>query len=456
MQHALNGYSSDMKSATTRYLLIALLLIAGAFGFMQSLKIQQSAGWGDMRNRVVGARLMMDGKLPYYYHWYPGDSLRYVTNMIIDTNRSFHRVSHVTATPFFHHLIAPVANTDQYIFDRGAFILFHIFFLLSIWLALRYSRKDQYPITLLLLVPLMFTDGWRYHFITVQYYMLFGFLLTVISLLVLRKQQILAGLLFAVLFLLRLNTLVFLLPFIICAGKYKRLLITAFAGVLVYTLFVFSSPSEKSNWQEFFTALKDHSDMHMGELPVEHQDLDILPLLPDFYEGQDKVQIREVGEKANFRVDREVTNFKNGYKVLTKHTAPVLLLQCLLLFSIGIVWLWTALKIRKSGLSGFDPFRLVIAGLLFYFLSNFFSTVGVGPYQLPQWWAMAVIYAIYYNRISRIAILLYLCGVALNFYFLPQVAGRHLFAEILLLSSAVFALLHKPVSRQLPETGGVV
>lgn len=447
MQNAHTGNSSYMKSATTRYILIALLVIAGAFGFMQSLKIQQSAGWGDMRNRVVGARLMMDGKLPYYYHWYPGDSLRYVTNMIIDTNRDFHRVSHVTAAPFFHHLIAPVANTNQYIFDKGAFVLFNFFFLLSVLLALRYTGKGQYHITLLLLVPLMFTDGWRHHFITVQYYMLFGFLLTMISLLVLRKQQVLAGLLFAALFLLRLNTLVFLLPFIICAGKYKKLLLTTFAGVAVYAIFVFANPSEKSNWQEFFTALKDHSDMHMGMLPVEKQDLDILPLLPDFYEGQDKVQIRDVGEKANFRVDPEVTNFKNGYKVVTKHTAPVLLLQCLLLGSIGLVWLWSALKIRKSGLSGFDPFRLVIAGLLFYFLSNFFSTVGVGPYQLPQWWAMAVIYAVYYNRISRIAIVLYLCGIALNFYFLPQFAGRHLFAEILLLSSAVFALFHTPASR---------
>ncbi|MDP9042728.1 MAG: hypothetical protein M3N30_12170, partial [Bacteroidota bacterium] len=32
---------------------------------------------GDLRNRIVGARLQKDGKLPYHYHWQESDGIRY-------------------------------------------------------------------------------------------------------------------------------------------------------------------------------------------------------------------------------------------------------------------------------------------------------------------------------------------------------------------------------------------
>jgi hypothetical protein len=38
---------------------------------------------GDLRNRVVGARLIYDGKSPYFYKWQPQDGMRYYNSLAV-------------------------------------------------------------------------------------------------------------------------------------------------------------------------------------------------------------------------------------------------------------------------------------------------------------------------------------------------------------------------------------
>src|SRR6187549_2846741 len=64
---------------------------------------------GDLRNRVVGARLQKDGKDPYFYKWKKEDGFRYFD----PANQGPLAVSNITATPFFHDLLFPVCNWPQ-------------------------------------------------------------------------------------------------------------------------------------------------------------------------------------------------------------------------------------------------------------------------------------------------------------------------------------------------------
>ena len=64
---------------------------------------------GDLRNRIVGARLQKDGHPPYFYKWKNTENLRYYDPQNFDALK----VSNITATPFFHQLLYPLADLEQ-------------------------------------------------------------------------------------------------------------------------------------------------------------------------------------------------------------------------------------------------------------------------------------------------------------------------------------------------------
>jgi hypothetical protein len=160
-------------------------------------------------------------------------------------------------------------------------------------------------------------------------------------------------------------------------------------------------------------------------------------MLPRNFEGTDYLKLDSLMRLENFHINKEASNFKNGYEAVTGHYPPVIILQALLLLSVAVIMILLFYRFRKNGKASVPPYKLAIAGLLFYFLSNFFSTVSTVPYHLPQWWAVAVLYAIFASRIPRSALILFIAGILLNNHFAPDFKGRHLLAEMILLCSAM-------------------
>lgn len=418
---------------------IALLVLVFIFGIKYSAHIQSITGMGDLRSRVVGARYIKDGDSPYYHSWYPGDSLRYFYGSYIDTPRVKEKeLANLTASPPMLWCMTIFADQDEYKIDWGFFIAFHLFFIISIALALYYTPAKKRVLCLFLLIPFIITDGWIYHFYVVQHYMLYSFLLTIIAILLLRNRQFAAGVLFAILFLFRLNTLLFAVPFLLLGFHYRKFIITSFSAVCIYAIFVLLNPFENKLWSDYFSSLQIHQAHQMVEdVPATQGNVYTLPLLPRNFEGTDYIKLDSLMQKENFSINKESSNFKSIYKIITGYYPSITALQLLLIASIAIILVWYILKIKKKGKEYIPTYKLIVTGLLFYFLSNFFSTVHMVPYYLPQWWAMAVIYAIYAERIPKLTIILFLAGLLLNNHFAPDFRGRHLLAEMLLLASAM-------------------
>jgi hypothetical protein len=431
-----------MKKLSTAAIVVLTLLII-VFGTWRSAQLQYQTGMGDMRGRVVGARLVKEGKLPYYYTWQPGDSLKYFFNQLVDTQRIVPPpVSGLTASPAFLQALGPVAFLQQYKIDWGAFVLFHVFFLIGIALALRYSKKQNWPYVLLIMVPMIITDGWLGNFVTVQYYMLFGFLLFMIAWLLLRKQQIIAGILFAILILWRPTALVFAFPFVIFGLKYIRFLSGTFISLAIYAVAVLSSPFQKSLWQQYFVALKAHQAIHMSDTYTESKDrIATLPFLPNPFEGEDYFKLDSIQKVHPIYVYPEASSFKSAYNSVIGHKPSGSLLLALLFASAGSVWLWLFLKFRKEKNDADMEYKIILAGMLFYFLSSFFSSITSASYQFPQWWAVAAIFGIFYHRIPKSAYMLFLIGLVLNFYLLPGFKGKHFLSEIFLLLATCWAVV---------------
>ena len=94
---------------------------------------------GDLRNRVVGARLQMDGITPYFYHWDSTAPVRYY-----DTSGYNHvAVSNITSTPYLHQLLYPIANLDQRLISRMWLWMQDIALAIAIGIAWKLATKKK-------------------------------------------------------------------------------------------------------------------------------------------------------------------------------------------------------------------------------------------------------------------------------------------------------------------------
>ena len=88
-----------------------LLLVAMAIVLLVSLYkdvANTPAMPGDMRNRIVGSRIMKDGGSPYFYIWKEGDTVRYYDTYIAPNAI----MSTATSTPFFHQVNSVIAESS--------------------------------------------------------------------------------------------------------------------------------------------------------------------------------------------------------------------------------------------------------------------------------------------------------------------------------------------------------
>jgi len=440
-------------------IVILISLLAGfAASVIYTKDIQSWTGFGDMRSRVVAARQVKDGLSPYFTNWHPGDSLRYFTGGYVDTPRNkATELANLTVSPPFLKCLSVIADHDNYKIDLGAYVLFHLFFIISVILALCYAPKKKWLLTLLLLIPITFTDGWVYHFFVVQHYMIYAFLFTLIIIFLIRKNQLIAGLLMALLFIFRLNTLVFILPFLLLFRSYKKFLSGLFIGVLAYGIFVCFSPFEQRLWKDYSQVIKRNQAIQMIEnVPATSGNFCILPYMPAQFEGSNYHQLDTMLKYRDFKINKESTNFKNVYEIVFKHYPSVAALSVMFLLCVAALIVFQFIQIRQKGNAVLPLHKLFLTGLFFYFLSNFFSTVAIVPYHLPQWWVVALVYAIYSEKIPRATLILFLTGIFLNLHFMVDFKGRHFIAEVFLLASLLYAIIAKEKSDEttcIPENG---
>jgi len=213
----------------------------------------------DARNRVVGARLVRDGRMPYFYKWRPGDGFRYYDPFNFDE----YSVSNISSSPFFLHLLSPIAELPQTTFD-------------VVWLCLEYAllaamtllgffcagttAQRQWVIGLSFLFLL--TNAWKDHISGGQTYLwipalAMGFFVAI------RKPgsrvlALTAGVCAAVLVLIRPNTILFFVPFLFLARRYSRSWWIVFMlPPLLLAGWTLGSRRERSLWVEYIGMIRE-------------------------------------------------------------------------------------------------------------------------------------------------------------------------------------------------------
>jgi hypothetical protein len=297
-------------------------------------------------------------------------------------------------------------------------------------------------LTLAFFVPFLFSDGWCHHVTLVQNYFLFGFLFFLVSLALIKKNYMLAGILFAMLFLFRINSFVFIIPFILQFRQYKKFFAGIALSLAAYGIILAASPFERKNWTDYFSALQEHTKVHLGQLPPQNRTYDIDSLLPRVFEGEDfkAMEMRRAATPSTW-VNPEASNFFVIYKFLLKHQPPALLLNVLLAICYLIVIALLLYQKKKEKLPEIPIGQLLFTGLLFYGLSGFFSPVIASPYHMPQWMTVASLIIIFHRQIPRWLIIFFFLGIFVDLVYFPNIRGKHAISDVIFMCSTFLIII---------------
>lgn len=374
-----------------------LLAIAGCFILFFAVKrdIRYDREYpADLRNRIVGARMIKDGRSPYFYKWHPGDGLRYYDPQNFDTLRP----SIMTCTPFLHHLFLPIADWPQSRVSQYWLVIeYALLGLMTLFAWSRAQTKDQQFAVLVLPLIFLFTNAWKAHVWNGQIYLLMPFfaLLTTVLLVKLPSpppirqttpgpvRTALAGIAATCLVLIRPNAALFLLPFLLLMIRHWRpaRLALFLAPALAAGIYILANKPEQSYWRDYADMVSQQVRVHQELGGVgQHNPPD--PVINP-WEGVDRFAADSLTHADPIKVYTENGNFFVVFRLLTHRKLSVAMLALSCLLSIGIVlFCWFHWR-RPLGRT--DWLNTAMLGYCLYMLSDLFSPLYRHQHYEVQW-----------------------------------------------------------------------
>jgi len=386
---------------------------------------------GDLRNRVVGARMIRDGHSPYFYKWKEGDGLRYYDPDNFDTLKP----AVMTATPFLHRMLSPFANKPEAQIAQYWLVLEYLLLAGMTVFAFYCARSGEQRIAVMAAALLfLLTNAWKCQVSHGQYYLFiaaFGMLFYAS----LRHQKSIAwaligGLAAACMILIRPYAILFLIPLALSArGFSRRWVITGLIPGVLLAGWILTSSWEIDLWKDYTRMLQEQMKVHQ-ELPHEIQHNDPDPHYR-YWEGLDMSAVDDHMKHTLSNVYSENGNVFVLYRLLLhrKLSVTALGLLCMTVI-IGLTALWYFLR-RSSG--DWDLTRMAIFGFCLYMIADLFSPIYRHQYYTVQWIFPLLLAAVNWSPQRKRWYGVLLIGLLLSIIHLPFVKMGNTIGEYLIL-----------------------
>jgi hypothetical protein len=327
---------------------------------------------GDLRNRIVGARIIRDGGSPYFYKYSPGDPIDYYDPQAFDT----HAASISTSTPFLHRLLIPLAHWPYVTIMRVWMAVLYVLFLGMTGYAFGLARAPSGRLAVVVVAGLfLLTNAWELHAKYGQTYLLIPALAMLTF--ALRRWPFLAGLSAAALVMVRPNAVLFLVPFVLMRGFRWAWVLPGFVALG----WILISPRERSLWGDYTAMLDEQVKIHQ-DLGARQRPIRVDPVIRE-WEGLNMDTVRARIGRDPVRIYSENGNLFVLYRQLVGRPMPIALLAVLGAAAIGVV-IWVFPKVRRRYGDG-GPERLAIIGFCLYMISDLFSPIYRHAYYGVQW-----------------------------------------------------------------------
>jgi hypothetical protein len=387
---------------------------------------------GDLRNRITGARLVKDGRSPYFYKWKKGDGLRYYDPSNFDT---WHPAN-MTSTPVLYRLLTPLIELPQSQISKW-WLMIEYLMLGSITLFAFFLAKTTGQKQVVLLISLLFlmTNAWKQHVLFGQTYLCIPFF-AMCFLASWQKNKnpawaFAAGVAAVCLVLVRLNMLLFFIPFLFVVRKYSRQWLMLFlTPLLLLAGWTLCSQHERSLWQDYFTMLKEAANINQNQnLPLQHNEPD--PHYP-LWEGIDVAKTDELIRTEPVRTYSENGNFFVLYKNVFHRTLSTHSLGILSFLVTGALVLLYYFRCYTPG--KLDTVHMTIFGFCLGMLVDLFSPIYRHQYYTVQWIFPLLIAATIFSGRLKVFYLLLLAGLLLNCIHIPFIKMGNTIGEYLILA----------------------
>ena len=205
----------DRKSKLVKLLLIVAAVVT-IIGFLIDLRNTLNYPGTDLRNRVVGTRLMLEGIDPYFFKWQPGLSEKFYDPLDIPS-QLLSKLSVTPAVLVLHSLFVGLSYLQQkliWLFVQWAALIGTIFIFIK-------TSNSRSQANLVIATGLLFANSlfWRFHVNSGQIYIIYVFLLSVAWLFLnssANYNSIISGLFVGITVSLRPSFILFFIPFLIC------------------------------------------------------------------------------------------------------------------------------------------------------------------------------------------------------------------------------------------------
>lgn len=387
----------------------------------------------DLRNRVVGARLEKDGRLPYFYKWRKGDGIRYYDPQ----NRDSLAVSNITASPFFHQLLIPLVEEEQEQLDGRWLLLEYGMLLFMVAMAFSLATTAPQRIAILLVAMLfLLTDAWKQHVFRGQNYLCIPFLSMTCYFFIRQRptvfRALMAGIIAAILVGVRPNAILFLLPFGFLFHRYGlRYRLLVLAPLLLLTAWTVIDKRQRTLWQEYQLA--------MGEHIKEHQDLHPALIQKDPSPNYTRWEGVNIPALDSAEIDNTMNRHSENGNVFVIFKrcfhwkiAPSLLFigsGCLIISLVALFWFYRI----SSGNE--NPAAIAMLGYCLYMISDLFSPIYRHQYYTVQWIFPLLLAAAIVQSRWKVPFGLLLTGLLLNISKTGFIPMQHTLGEYLILAA---------------------
>jgi hypothetical protein len=424
-----------------KMLLIAgcCFLVALGLAIYRDVTIYEGTGTPDLRNRVVGARLQQDGISPYYFKWHPGDSLRYYDGGNIVTIGQ----TNITASPFFHNLMYPLASYMQRTTSRIWLVIEYLFVLVTVIIAWLLAKNNAQKIAIMIACGIyVFTETWITHIAAGQMYIMLSMLAMIIYYCLTKRENktaaFIGGLSAIVMLLTKPNLVLFLIPFLFLINRYSRkYLLVFFTPVILVTALHFSFESNRTYWRDYFKVIPEI----VKENQTEWTPAQIEKIISDRklrllnYEGWNYNEL-----VAHDKATHPVLRSENGnvyiiYKLLFNRKMSMGMMNFLSVSAI-IVLLALFLLMRKK----FDILALPNAALLgycIYMAVDLNSPICRHQYYGSQWFFPILLAGALYTRANKWFYVPLLAGLVLNVMNTDYILMEHSLGEYIILVTLI-------------------
>ncbi|MEO7309634.1 MAG: glycosyltransferase family 87 protein [Chitinophagaceae bacterium] len=259
-----------------RQILLVLSVLLWGYAFITSI-IVSSPFFADLRNRVVGARLMKDGLSPYFYIWHVNMPVRYY-DTFVQQNTVF---SKCTSSPALNWLFTFFCDLPQYHINIFWFAIQWMCIAAIVWCGCKLAATRMQKVSISLLAAFFSCSaGMRQHFFQGQIYLLVPACILLAIVCTPRKMNLISCLIFGVCLSLvvfvRPTYILLAIPFLFYK-KYRSGLIAFGCLLSAYAIFAFQNKVQLKNWQDYTIVMKYFSTHYTFKTDTIVLEKDALP-----------------------------------------------------------------------------------------------------------------------------------------------------------------------------------